>query len=202
MRKTLFPVFVPFVFILVAGNPILHSQVAPSAHRERRGLWAGAEFSDFNPDYGCANNFPFACSHDLLGVGAVAEYHALSRVSLDGEVRWLPWNGPGGETESTYLAGPGFQLRSWSNLSLEANILFGGAKISVPSGSGINFAYAPGVDLSYTYAEHWKWFVAYQYQFWPSFTTAPSVSSSGQTVEHNHGLTPNGFSAGIQYRLF
>lgn len=39
----------------------------------------------------------------------------------------------------------------------------------------------------------------YEYQLWPGFIGPPDAPS---TVNRPNGLTPNGFSAGISYRIF
>jgi len=39
------------------------------------------------------------------------------------------------------------------------------------------------------------------YEFLPSFTGPPTFSSTGQVVTHGSGLTPNGFSIGVTWRL-
>lgn len=177
-------------------------QSAPSAFRANHGLWAGAEFSAFNPDYGCPNDTPLACGNDLLGFGVTADYHFAEKLSAAGEARWLPWNGPSGETESSYLIGPEYRFWGHKALSASGELLAGIGHLSVPQLSGTYFAYAPGAGLSYRYSPRVSLFADYQFQIWPTFVGPPTTSSSGQTIMHNHGLTPNGISFGVKYRVF
>lgn len=47
----------------------LFAQTMPSAERASVSVWAGAEFSAFNPDYGCKDSSPFTCwNYQLLGI--------------------------------------------------------------------------------------------------------------------------------------
>ena len=178
------------------------AQSAPSAFEVKHDLRVGAELSDFNPDYSCSTNMPFACGNDLLGLGITADYQLGAKFSAEGEARWLPWNGPSGETESSYLIGAGYRLWSRNALSLSGKFLVGIGRISVPVLRTTMFAYAPGVDLSYHYSRRFSLFLDYEYQQWPSFDGAPTISSSGQVTLHNHGLSPNGFSIGTKYLIF
>lgn len=191
------------LLLLVAASPVLMAQSAPSAYEANHGLWAGAEFSDFNPDYSCGNsNFPLSCTNDLLGFGVKADYHFGQRLQAMGEARWLPWNGAQGQTESSYLIGPAYRIWSRNAFALSGKLLAGIGQISVPGLSGTYFAYAPGADFNYHYSPRISLFVDYEYQRWPSFAGPPTISSSGQVTLHNHGLSPNGFSIGAMYRFF
>jgi len=191
------------LLLLVATSPVLIAQSAPSAYSGGRGLWAGAEFSDFNPDYSCVNsNLPLSCATDLLGLGVAADYDLGQRLKAAGEARWLPWNGAQGQTESSYLIGPAYRIWSRNALSVSGKVLAGIGHISAPGLSGTYFAYAPGANLTYYYSPHMSLFLDYEYQVWPSFAVQPTISSSGQVILHNHGLTPNGFSLGAMYRFF
>ena len=177
------------------------AQAAPSAEASQ-GLWAGVEVSNFNPDYLCSSNLPFSCFGDLWGIGVTAHDALATKLSLAGEARWLEWNGGLGETEASYLIGPQYRLWARNRISFHGNILLGMGRLSVPNEAGSWFAYAPGAEASYRASRRLEGFVSYQYQFWPSFDGAATVSKTGQTVEHNHGLTPNGLSFGARWRLW
>ena len=189
--------------LLLAASSIVMAQSSPSGFGADRGFWAGAEFSDFNPDYSCGNsNFPFRCANDLLGLGIAAEYHFGGRLAATGEGRWLPWNGAGGQSESSYLFGPAYKIWSHNEFFISGKFLAGIGHISVPQLSGSYFAYSPGADLTYNSSPRMSLFLDYEYQRWPSFSGEPTVSNSGQVILHNHGLSPNGFSVGAKYRFF
>jgi hypothetical protein len=66
---------------------------------------------------------------------------------------------------------------------------------------GNYFAYAPDAAIAYQKSRRLSLFLDYQYQFWPSFAGPPSVGPTGQLVAHDHGLSPNGFSFGVKYRV-
>src|ERR1017187_3496126 len=135
------------MLLLILGSTIIVAQTAPSASGGNRALWAGAEFSDFNPDYSCVNaNLPFECGNDLLGFGVVADYPFAGKLGAAGEARWLLWNGAPQQTESSYLIGPYYRLWSHASLTFSAKILGGVGHIAAPALTGTYFAYAPGAD--------------------------------------------------------
>lgn len=136
------------ILLLLTGSSILMAQSAPSAFEVKYDLRVGAELSDFNPDYFCSTNMPFACGNDLLGLGITADYQLGAKFSAEGEARWLPWNGASGETQSSYLIGAGYRLWSRNALALSGKFLAGIGRISVPGLRAAMFAYAPGTDLS------------------------------------------------------
>ncbi len=190
------------VILLAIPGGLVLGQNSPDAHGGDETLWVGAELSLFNPDYNCSSNLPFACQHDLRGAGAVANLNLNRRWWAGAEARWLPWNGLSGETESVYLAGPGYTLWRGNELSLSGKFLFGIGHVHTSGPSETDFVYAPGVDLAWHPRPRGTFFAGYQYELWPAFAGTPTVNPSGQVVLHNHGLTPNGFSIGFAYRLF
>ena len=60
-------------------------------------------------------------------------------------------------------------------------------------GSGTYLALAPGGGLNYRLSRRFSLRAEYEYQMWPG--------SPNFTNEPAHELTPNGFHAGIAYRL-
>ena len=176
----------------------LVAQSAPSATRGAVSLSAGVEVSSFNPDWGCISASPFACwDHDLIGVAVVVDAdHLYRRIGAEAEARWLHWGGPGGGlVQSNYLLGPRYPVVRLGGLTLNAKLLVGGSWTTLTNniGHGSYFTLAPGATLEYPI---WKKLVVrgdYEYQMWPSFSGIPGLP--------NHGLTPNGFSVGMKYRL-
>jgi opacity protein-like surface antigen len=185
------------VFSLIVSTT-LAAQSTEAATSGTRRLFVGAEFSTFNPDWGCVSASAFSCwDRHLSGVAAVVDAnHVAWKLGVEGEARWLHWGGPGlGLVESSYMAGPRYPLYKIQNLTLYAKGLVGEGRITRPTnlGTGSYFALAPGGTAEYSIK--WKVVVRaeYEYQFWPSFQGLP-----GQPA---NGLTPNGFSFGVSYRL-
>jgi hypothetical protein len=180
--------------LLFLLSPALFAQSAPSAEGGRRSIWVGAEFSSFNPDWGCPNASPFSCwDHRLLGVAAFADANRLiGRIGMEGEARWMPWHGVSGISESNYLIGPRFQVLGGRRLSLNAKFLAGGATFQQRSNTGGWAVFAPGATLGYRISPRLVLRGDYEYQIWPGF-----VGTNGP-----RGLSPNGFSVGASYRLF
>jgi hypothetical protein len=176
-------------------SPALFAQSAPSAEGPGGSTWVGAEVSTFNPDWGCSANSPFSCwDRQLAGVAAFADVNRLiGRIGVEGEARWLDWRGPGHNVkESNYLFGPRYQVFATQRLSVNAKVLVGGATFHLNNGWGGWVAYAPGGTVGYRLTRRLMLRGDYEYQIWPGF-----VGLRGP-----HGLTPNGFSAGVSYRLF
>jgi hypothetical protein len=111
---------------------------------------------------------------------------------MEGEGRWLAWHGDNPK-ESSYVAGPRFQVFGGRRMSANVKFLAGFAFIHYSSGSTDFWsAYVPGGTFGYRLSPRFLIRADYEYQMWPGF-----VGTKGQ-----HGLTPNGFSVGASYRLF
>src|ERR1700688_1369378 len=117
------------------------SLLAQSVHSATAGgryLTVGAEYSNFNPDWGCTSASAFSCwSNHLSGVGGFVDAnHVLWRIGVEGEVRWLHWGGPGGGlVQSNYLIGPRYPLfRHCAPLCFYAKGLVGESWMTVPVG--------------------------------------------------------------------
>jgi hypothetical protein len=185
------------VFSLIVSAPVM-AQSKESATAAAHRLLVGAEISTFNPDWGCVNGSAFTCwNAHLVGVAALADVNHLWRgLGVEGEARWMHWGGPGdGLVESNYLVGPRYQLYRKMNFAFYGKGLVGKSRItrSFNEGQGSYFTLAPGGTVEYGIA--WRMVIRaeYEYQFWPQFQGLP-----GQPA---HGLTPNGFSFGVGYRL-
>ena len=183
--------------LLLLGPTVMPSQTVPSGEPTIRSLWIGGEVSTFNPDWGCrTTNSPFSCwNNQLLGAAAFSDANRIfGRVGTEAEARWMNWRGYGdGLVESSYLLGPRFQAFAHRDLSGNIKILFGRGDITAPDhvGTGTYFVYAPGATLDYRVRNRLNMRLDYEYQRWPSFTG----------VLGTYGLTPNGFSLGVGYRV-
>jgi hypothetical protein len=190
-------------FLLPAA---LVAQSFPSAEG-RRGMtvWVGGEVSMFNPDWGCKDDSPFTCGGgQLLGFAPFVDANNLliHRVGVEGEARILHWRGPGqGLTESSYLVGPRVGLFQLKNaIFFSGKFVVGNANITVPNhgpGDGNHLAIAPGFIGEFRLSRRLAMRGEYEYQLWPSFKGVATSTTSG-----TGGLTPNGFSLGVSYRLF
>ncbi len=191
-----------FYFIaafLLLSVPIA-AQVAPAGQEAGAGLnwWIGASVSTFNPDYGCANGSPFSCgAHQIIGIGPYLDtnFFLLGKIGAEGEVRMMLWHAPATLTENSYLAGPRLRLFRYRDLNLAGKFLVGVGQLDVPGhdiGSGTYFAYATGAAVDYRVARNVSARVEYEYQRWPSYPVFRGGSG---------GLTPNGFSFGVSYKI-
>jgi hypothetical protein len=176
----------------------LLGQSVPSATQGAVSVSAGAEGSNFNPDWGCTNSSVFSCGNNhLWGVAVVLDAdHIWRRVGVEGEARWLHWAGPPGVLkDSNYLLGPRYPVYRRHSLEADLKFMMGESWTTLPFGVGAGsyFTIAPGGTLEYGITKKLVLRGDIEYQWWPSF--------SGITGLPNNGLTPNGFSAGVKYRL-
>jgi hypothetical protein len=177
--------------VLLLPIPIF-AQVAPATRGGALSLSAGAEYSNFQPDWGPNRLSGIAVFGDL-------DHLFLRNLGLEGEVRWLHFNEFQGEHEENYLLGPRYRFIRYHRLSGYGKLLMGGGFITYPSkiGSGSYFAYVPGGTAEYRVSRHLVLRGDYEYQFWPA---APGAVFTFPNP--SHGLTPNGFSGGIAYKIF
>jgi opacity protein-like surface antigen len=191
--------------MLVVAPAAILAQVAKSAQGGNSSLWAGGEVSSFNPDYSCSSSIPFKCQ--LIGPAAFFDLNVTPKWGVEGEARWLHWNGTGGQIESNYMGGGRYRVIRYHRLDGWVKGLAGAGLITTPyfpvAGSlkGSYFAFAPGGTLQFPLTGRISLRADYEYQFWPSFAGPPTYSSTGALVQHNDGLTPNGFSFGVTYRF-
>ena len=182
------------VCLLLLLSPLVFAQAVPSAEGSGRSIWVGAEGSLFNPDWGCQSSSPFSCGDgQLVGVAAFTDVNRIiGKIGVEGEARWLLWHGR--TTQSNYLFGPRYPVISRRNLSVNLKFLAGGATIRYPHQPNWDgwTAFAPGITFGYRVSQRFLVRGDYEYQIWPGY-----VGLKGA-----HGLTPNGFSAGVSYRLF
>ena len=192
------------IFVLFLVPSLAMAQNPRSAVGGGGSVWAGGEYSNFNPDYACvASNAPFRCKSDLQGPTALFDVNLRSKWGAEGEARWLHWGGLGNMVEANYLLGGRYRIYRWSRMNIWAKFLLGGGWITTPyypqAGSlkGSYFAYVPGISADYPISHRISLRADYEYEIWPSFVGPPT----GATL-HNHGLTPNGVSVGFVYRIF
>jgi len=163
----------------------LFGQAAPAVRGGVPPLWAGGYLSDFHSDY----------SPDrLLGVGVYVDWNLFGKLGAEGEARWLRFHQDLGTHEDNYLVGPRYSYRRGKYVPY-VKFLMGAGELNFPSGEGHGgyFAMVPGGGLDYRLNYRFTVRGDYEYQFWPS---APGGGLP------THGLTPNGFSIGIGYRIF
>jgi hypothetical protein len=198
--------FFAIVFLLLPAG--LVAQNSQSATGGEAALWGGAEASAFNPDWGCPNSNPF-CQYDLIGPTALVDFNLHGKYGIEGEARWLHWRGAGnGEIESNYLAGPHYRLARFHRVSAWAKLELGGGWITTPdypqpgSLKGSYFVYAPGGTVDYYVTRRLAIRGDYEWEIWPGFSGPPSYNSTTGTVNQNNGgLSPNGFSVGVVYKI-
>ncbi len=168
------------------------AQVASATRGGGLSLSAGAEYSNFQPDWGPNRMGGITVFGDLDRI-------FLHKLGIEGEARWLHFNEWHDESEAHYLVGPRYRLLRYHGLSFYGKFLLGGGFITYPDnfGSGSYFAYVPGGTGEYRLTRRWSARVDYEYQFWPS---APGLAFT--FPRPSHGLTPNGFSGGVSYRIF
>ncbi len=184
-------------WLLLFSVPLI-AQSRPAAQDSGFSLWGGAEVSTLNPDWGCKNSSPFTCwNNQLLGLGIFADAnHVLLKLGVEGGAKWLNWRDPqAGLVISNYLVGPRYEVINSRRISANVKFLIGQGRITLPStfGKGNYLDYAPGATLEYRLARRLNVRGDYEYQIWPNFSGLPTAG--------NNGLTPNGFSIGVSYRI-
>jgi hypothetical protein len=164
----------------------LEAQAAPAV-RGGAGLWSGAEYSNFSPDFGP--------SQRLSGIGGYLDLNWNSRYAAEAEVRFLRFNGFSSQYQDNYLIGPKITILPKGKLRPYAKVLVGLGKFNFPYqlGYGTYFALALGAGVDYRLSPRISIRAEYEYQFWPN--------SPGIAGEPSNSLRPNGLSAGFAYRL-
>lgn len=172
---------------MIAPAVAVSGQVVPAGYGNSNRLWVGGEYSNFTPSFGPAVR--------IAGVGAFADWNLNPRWGVEGEARFLRFNGFYGEAQNTYLAGPKFMVLKQGKFRPFAKFLIGMGDNHFPFkiGNGSYLAYAPGAGLNYRLTRRIALRGDYEYQLWPS---APGIAG-----EPSNGMKPNGFSAGFAYSL-
>ena len=178
-----------FILCCLLTAATVYAQVAPSVTGGASPLWVGGEYSNFAPDYG---------SSRINGLGVSFDFNVTSKIGVIGEARWLHWpysGGDGGETQSDYLGGGKYRFYRFHKFDFNAKFVLGGVWIRYPDdiGTGSYFAYAPGAFVDYHISRKFMARAGYEYQILPTAPNIPGFPSNG--------LSPNGFSVGIEYVL-
>ena len=170
-------------------SEVLSAQVHESVVGSSRHVWAGAEYSHFDPDYGLT---------DLDGVTLFGDVNVWHNVGGEAEVRLLDFNKPAGETEKMFLLGPTYNFYRTYRFSAFGKFLAGAGTFNYPAiGNGSYFAYEAGGGADYQFARRWKVRGEYDFDFMPS---APGIELTYPYP--SNGLTPHGVSFGLAYRIF
>lgn len=178
-----------FIISLLLGSGAAYAQVAESVRGGNSTLWVGGEFGSFNSDYLTRTR--------IIGPGVTVDYNLTPKIGLIGELRWLHWNGTDSQTQSDYLIG-GKYVFHYHRFSFGPKFLVGGVWVKYPvvatgGSTGSYFAYAPGGFGEYRVSQRFSVRGGYEYQILPS---APGFAG-----QPSNGLTPNGFTVGVNYRL-
>jgi opacity protein-like surface antigen len=177
---------------MLAGSSLSSSacaQAVPSANYPLRTLWVGVQYSNVHA------GFPYQSSQRLSGISFFADYHIQPRLSIEADARFLYMGGFNGQTETNYLAGPRFAIWNTGKLRPYGQFLVGLGAMHFPFniGDGRYLALAPGGGVNYRLSRRWSLNGEYEYQLWPG---SPNLSN-----QPAHAITPNGFHAGLAYRV-
>ena len=162
------------------------AQTKPAAFTRPYSLTAGVTGSLFNPDY---------IDYKLGGIGAYLDLNLYHGIGIEAEGRWLRWHTYDDIHQDNYLIGPRVKFLHIWRLQPYAKGLVGFSNMDFGPGYDgkdvygrfTTVAFGGGVDLKVTR----KWSIRpidYEYQKYPEFL--------GST------LSPNGFTAGIGYKVF
>jgi opacity protein-like surface antigen len=168
----------------------MHAQSAASGSGATASLWAGVDYTDFKAGFPVDSNYRFS------GIGAFVSYSRDRHWSLDAHARFLTMKSWNGETEQDWLIGPRYSFLRGAKLRPYGSLLIGAVKMHYPFqiGDGTNFALAPGGGLEYRRGERWSLRAGYEYQ--------TLLDSPRFTNETHYGIKPNGFTAGVAYKIF
>jgi opacity protein-like surface antigen len=173
------------------GASLAHAQAAPSAFRDAASIWVGVDYSNYHA------SFPYASGIRMTGMGGFADWNFTGgHIGVEGRANFLRWGGFYDTTESSYLAGPRYMFLRWHRLQPYGKALIGVGSIHYPFkiGDASYFAFAPGGGVNYRLSYRWTVRGDYEFQWW--------MNSPGYPNQAKHGLSPNGASIGIAYRLF
>jgi hypothetical protein len=173
---------------LIFSLPVSALAQASPAIRVPSALTAGGFYSNFTPDY---------TPNRLGGMGVWVDWDLFGkwRLGAEGEARWLRFNQNYGSYEDNYFGGPRY-YRRYGKFVPYVKFMMGAGELEFPGneGHGGYFAYAPGGGVDYRLSRRITIrLIDYEYQFWPS---AP-----GGGLPTN-GMNPNGFTAGVGYKIF
>jgi len=167
-----------------------HAQKLPTATAPGAYIAVGGTYSEFKTEYP---------QRTLGGAGGYIDLNFSRHFGIEGEGRWLRQNQIFGSHQTTYLAGPRFELPR-GRYSPYVKGLVGAGKLVFPSFNGYAtgegtytvFAFGGGLDVNLTENIKVRAFDV-EYQNWPLFY-APGIPQQS--------ITPYGVSAGVSYRFY
>jgi opacity protein-like surface antigen len=170
---------------------ISRAQVVAAGRGGNQQLFAGGFFSDFSPDYGYQR---------LYGIGGFVDYNLTPRWGAEAEARFLRFNQLANIHEDTYMVGPKFNY-GHKKFIFYGKGLFGFGEFNFPQNvaHGSYFSIGLGGGVDYRLSRRFYARGEYEYQIWPGFVGPPDNAITGNRA---NGLTPNGFSVGMSYRIF
>jgi hypothetical protein len=176
------------VFCFIAASA--HTQVVPSATKQRHLLSVGGEYANVRAGY------PYGSIQRLWEIGGFVDYGMVRAISIEGDIRHLPTNGFYQETQDNYLAGPKYTISKFGRLRPYAQFLIGLGRLKDPSITGTDnfFVLAPGAGASFHLSGRWSARGGYEYQMWQN-----SANMGGQ---HGSNITPNGVHVGLVFSVF
>ncbi len=162
------------------------AQVVAAGVGGNQSLFVGGFGSYFAPDYGYYN---------LYGVGAFADYNLTPKLGAEAEVRFLRFHQLADIHEDTYLIGPKYNFYHHHKFVVYGKGLVGIGEFNFPQNAahGGYGAVGLGGGLDYRITHRIYARADYEYQIWPGFV------GEGPRA---HGLTPDGVSFGVSYRIF
>ncbi len=179
-----------FFCVFSAAAFSARAQVAPSATGRRLTLQAGAEFSNFQPDYTGAAAVAQPSPKRLDGLGVYIDANFARWIQIEAEGRWLHWNEYtqfGGITQNTYMIGPRVPIvENLKGFTPYGKFLIGWGSGPFLTGRTTAWAYGGGVDYRLSRKFNLRCF-DFEYQDW-------NISPVS--------LHPWGYSAGLSYRVF
>jgi opacity protein-like surface antigen len=176
-----------FFWIVLTFTPLMTSaQVAPAQNGGKFSMAVGAGFSGFDTDYSPSWMYGIAAYYDL-------DYARW--IGLEVEGRTIQWNQFSNLRQDTIAVGGRVRLPRYKRFTPYAKFLGGIGSIDFPAFPGVpnykhdTFAfYDAGGGLDYKLAQHVYLRGDYEYEWWHGWPP--------------HGLTPNGFTIGANYRFF
>lgn len=175
-----------------AGTKTGAAQAVPDAFGRQLKISAGAMASEFSPQDANQKNY-YSDGSELIGAGAYVDVHFRHWIQLEGEGRWLRWNGYGGESQDQYLIGPRVPVKRLGKRGqLYGKALVGYGKMTFP----LNFGYGTFTDIAFGGTLEYDLTrkvtlraADFEYQDWPKWL-------------NNGSLSPYGVSMGVSYRVF
>ncbi len=177
------------LIILSLTIAAVRAQSSESAHGGGQSVWIGLDFADMEV------GFPYESGQRMSGIGVFGTLNFSHRIAVQAESNFLRFNSYYGENQTSLLVGPRYTFLHSSKYRPYAQFSIGDVHTQYPFaiGSGNSFALAPAFGLDYRVTPRWAVQGQYEVQFLPN--------SPNFTDEPKFGMTPNGFSFGVSYRL-